>query len=56
MKTITRYEIRKIEGNGYSKSINYNQRLRDRKRAMRLVKRLKGMGLNVIASPLKIAA
>lgn len=56
MKTVTRYEIRKFEGNGYSRPINYSQRLRDRKRAMRLVKALKGRGLDVFAAPLRLAA
>lgn len=56
MKTITRYEIRKFEGNGYSKSLNYSQRLRDRKRAMRLVKTLKARGLDVFAAPMRLAA
>ena len=56
MKTVTRYEIRKFEGNGYSKSLNYGQRLRDRKRAMRLVKALKARGLDVFAAPVRLAA
>lgn len=56
MKTVVRYEIRKIEGNGYSKSLNYGQRLRDRKRANRLVKRLRKLGLTVFAAPIRVAA
>lgn len=56
MKTVTRYEIRACNGNGYSRSLNYRQSLRDRKRAMRLVKRLRKMGHDAFAAPIKLAA
>lgn len=56
MKTVTRYSIRTITNNEYSKPLNYSQRLRDRKRALRLVKRLKSMGINAFAAPMKAAA
>lgn len=54
MKMVTRYEIRKIEGNENSKPVNYTQRLRDRKRALKLVRKLKSCGMDVFASPLKV--
>lgn len=44
MKTVTRYEIREYqyEGMGYSKALS--NKLRERKAATKLVKRLKKMG------------
>ena len=57
MKTVTRYEIREYqyEGAGYSKAMG--RKLRDRKAATKLVKRLKKMGHKyAFASPIKIAA
>ncbi|EKP5711771.1 MULTISPECIES: hypothetical protein [Pseudomonas] len=57
MKTVTLYEIREYqyEGAGYSKVMS--SKLRDRKAATKLVKRLKKMGhKRVFASPMKVAA
>lgn len=55
MKTVVRYEIRYFNGNEHSKPINYTQRLRTRKSAMRLVKKLKAIGhKNIFASPIRI--
>lgn len=57
MKTVTLYEIREYqyEGAGYSKVMS--SKLRDRKAATKLVKRLKKMGhKRVFASPIKVAA
>ena len=57
MKTVTRYEIREYqyEGAGYSKAMS--SKLRDRKDALKLVKRLKKMGhKHVFASPMEVAA
>lgn len=57
MKTVTKYEIREYqyEGSGHSKSIG--RKLRDRKCATKLVKRLKKMGHKfAFASPMSIAA
>ena len=54
MKTVTRYEIRAFTGNEYSKSIS--SKLRDRKQANKLVKRLKKYGVKAFAVPMKIAA
>lgn len=57
MKTITRYEIREYqyEGAGHSKSMG--RKLRDRKAATKLVKRLKKMGHKfAFAAAMKIAA
>lgn len=44
MKTVTRYEIREYQydGKGYSRAMS--NKLRDRKAATKLVKRLKKMG------------
>lgn len=54
MKTVTRYEIRAFTGNEYSKSLS--SKLRDRKQANKLVKRLKKYGVKAFAAPMKIAA
>lgn len=56
MKTVTLYEIREfgIKGSIYSRPIF--RRVVDRKRAMKIVKRLKRSGRDVKASPIKIAA
>lgn len=57
MKTVTRYEIREYqyEGAGYSKAMG--SKLRERKAATKLIKRLKKMGHKfAFASPMKIAA
>lgn len=57
MKTVTRYEIREYqyEGAGHSKAMG--RKLRDRKAATKLVKKLKKMGHKfAFASPMKIAA
>lgn len=54
MKTVTRYEIREYEGAGYSTRMS--SKLRDRKAATKLVKRLKKMGHDAFAAPLKVAA
>lgn len=56
MKTVVRYAIYKIENSDYSNPINYTQRLRDRKRALRIVKKLRALGHNVHAAPMRIAA
>ncbi|HHG5663706.1 TPA: hypothetical protein ACPWRN_005402, partial [Pseudomonas aeruginosa] len=56
MKTLTRYEIREYqyEGAGYSKSMS--SKLRDRKAATKLIKRLKKMGHKyAFASPMKVS-
>ncbi len=56
MKTVVRYEIRYFNGNEHSKPINYTQRLRTRKSALRLVKKLKAIGhKNIFASPIRIS-
>jgi hypothetical protein len=54
MKQVTRYEIRAFNGSEYSKPLS--AKLRDRSRAIKLVKRLKSRGVIAFASPLKIAA
>ena len=54
MKTVTRYEIREYKGNDYSASMS--SKLRDRKAAAKLVKRLKKMGHDAFAAPMKVAA
>jgi hypothetical protein len=56
MKTKTLYSIREygINGSCYSKVI-FGGRVIDRARAMRIVKRLKRAGRDVIAAPIKIA-
>lgn len=53
MKTATKYEIRAYTGNDYSKSLS--SKLRDRKQATKLVKRLKKYGIEAFAAPMKIA-
>lgn len=54
MKTVTRYEIRK--GNGASHSSSMSFKLRERKAAAKLVKRLKKMGHDAFSAPVKVAA
>jgi hypothetical protein len=54
-KTAIRYVIREYKGASYSRPVGYNQRLRDRKRAMRLVKRLRKLGRDVFAAPMRVA-
>ena len=57
MKTVTRYEIREYqyEGAGHSKTMG--RKLRDRKAATKLVKKLKKIGHKfAFAAPMKIAA
>jgi hypothetical protein len=54
MKTITRYEIRKFTGSEYSKPMS--SKLRERKAATKLVKKLKKLGHDAFAVPMKIAA
>lgn len=54
MKTVTSYEIREYKGDSYSTSMS--SKLRDRKAATKLVKRLKKMGHDAFAAPMKVAA
>ena len=54
MKAVTRYEIREYKGVSYSASMS--RKLRDRKAATKLIKRLKKMGHDAFAVPMKIAA
>ncbi|RNL89714.1 hypothetical protein EB236_26970 [Pseudomonas aeruginosa] len=54
MKTVTRYEIREYKGASYSTSMS--RKLRDRKAAKKLVKRLTKMGHDAFAAPLKVLA
>lgn len=54
MKTKTLYEIREFTGNEYSRPLS--AKLRDRSRALRLVRALKGRGRDVFAAPVKVAA
>ncbi len=54
MKTVTRYEIRSLAGNEYSRPMF--RALRERNQALRIVRWLKKRGHNAIVSPLKIAA
>lgn len=54
MKTVTRYEIRKYNGASYSTSMSF--KLRERKHATKLVNRLKKMGHDAFAAPVKVAA
>lgn len=54
MKIVTRYEIREFKGSSYSASMS--RKLRDRKAATKLVKRLKKMGHNAFAAPMKVSA
>ena len=54
MKTVTRYEIREYKGDSYSASMS--SKLRERKAATKLVKRLKKMGHDAFAAPMKVAA
>lgn len=52
MKKVTRYEIREYKGNSYSTSMS--GKLRERKAAKKLVNRLKKMGFDAFAAPIKI--
>ena len=55
MKTVTRYEIREYKtSTSYSTSLS--SKLRERKAATKLIKRLKKMGHDAFASPMKVAA
>ena len=54
MKMVTRYEIREYKGGSYSASMS--RKLRDRRAATKLVKRLKKMGHNAFAAPMKVGA
>jgi len=55
MKIVTRYEIRAWPSSTeYSRSMS--AKLRDRKAASKLVKRLKKMGHDAFAVPMKVAA
>lgn len=55
MKIVTRYEIRAF-ANSTEYSRPMSAKLRDRKNASKLVKRLKKMGHNAFAAPMKVAA
>ena len=52
MRNVTRYEIRSINGNEYSRSMF--RQLVDRPRALRIIKRLKRSGITAIATPMKV--
>jgi cell division septation protein DedD len=54
MKTTKMYEIRK--GNGKSHSTRMSSKLRSYARAKKLVSRLRKMGFDAFAAPLKVAA
>ena len=54
MKTINRYEIRSYNGNEYSKPMS--AKLRTRQQATKLVRRLRKMGHDAFAAPMKVAA
>ena len=53
-KTITLYNIRAFNNNEHSRSLG--RRLRTRKNATKLVKRLKKSGFDAFAAPMKVAA
>jgi hypothetical protein len=52
-KTKNLYQVREFIGNGYSKQLG--RRLRERTDALRIVRRLKKQGRDVLAAPIKIA-
>ena len=54
MKKTTLYNIRAFNNNEHSRSLG--SRLRTRKNATKLVKRLKKLGLNAFAAPVKVTA
>ena len=55
MKTVTRYEIREYKtSTSYSTSLS--SKLRERKAATKLIKRLKRMGHDAFAAPMKVVA
>jgi len=59
MKTVTRYEIREYKtstSTSTSYSTSLSSKLRERKAATKLIKRLKKMGHDAFASPMKVAA
>jgi len=57
MKTVTRYEIREYKtSTSTSYSTSLSSKLRERKAATKLIKRLKKMGHDAFAAPMKVAA
>ena len=54
MKTTTLYNIRAFNNNEHSRSLG--NRLRTRKNATKLVRRLKKLGFDAFAAPVKVAA
>lgn len=55
MKTRKLYSVRIFAGNAYSKPVGFKMRLLDRRKAMRVCRRLKRAGLTAVAAPVSIA-